>query len=83
MGATFWIMVVLSIIAVAGSGGWALLLVVPYFFFVWRDAYRKDLLKRASEDDLEDPINGAVLGDMSYEDHAANEEFQKKLDKWR
>ncbi|CAI9832021.1 hypothetical protein IBTHAUMO2_540003 [Nitrosopumilaceae archaeon] len=40
-------------------------------------------LKRASEDDLEDPINGAVLGDMSYEDHAANEKFQKKLDGWR
>lgn len=82
MGARFWVMVILSIMAVAGTGGWALLAVIPYWFYHFRDEYRKILVQNAEPEDLDDPINGAILGEMTYDDQLQNEAYKRNVRDW-
>ncbi|MDA8001675.1 MAG: hypothetical protein MPL62_10360 [Alphaproteobacteria bacterium] len=82
MGARFWVMVILSIMAVAGTGGWALLAVIPYWFYYFRDEYRKLLVANAEPEDLDDPINGAILGEMTYDDQLQNEAYKRNVRDW-
>lgn len=82
MGLKFWVMVILSIMAVAGTGGWALLAVIPYWFYHLRDEYRKFLVQNAEPEDLDDPINGAILGEMTYDDQLQNEAYKRNVRDW-
>ena len=56
--------------------------VIPYWFYHLRDEYRKFLVQNAESEDLDDPINGAILGEMTYDDQLQNEAYKRNVRDW-
>ncbi|MDA7960770.1 MAG: hypothetical protein MPJ08_08595 [Nitrosopumilus sp.] len=78
-----WFMGVVAVIAIIGTWGLAIIPAAIYFFYVWRDEQRERLVRQGTPDDMDDPLNQAIMGDMTYKEQIQNEQFRENMEDWK